>query len=105
MKTYKGRKKYSKEKAEEQLELLYQQYSINKECIQYWFYFPETKTDKLIQSLCNKTRKEMINDNLKSNEYIKSKIKYMEQFSPCYIPKGSFGIFDIGYAKRINKER
>ena len=87
---YKWRKKYTKQEAESQIENTLQSYSSQKECVNYWMYWPRTKSDILIEELCWETREDMIKNWIEKLEYMDSKLEYLYKFSPDYRPKLSF---------------
>lgn len=89
---YKGRKKYSQKEAGEAIEQAMQMYYTYCECVLYWETKPRTRSDVLIEAMCNETREEMIKEGKKKIEYIKSKLNYLYQFCPDYQVKGSFAI-------------
>ncbi len=90
---YKGRKKYTKEEAEKQMENTAQMICVSRECLMYWTTQPRSRSDKLIEVLCNQTREEMIQEEGKKLEYLNLKMDYLKQFSSEYKLKGSFGYF------------
>lgn len=89
---YRGRKKYSQAEAETMLENTMQLIKVNEECILYWKTCRPSRTDRLIEALCNQSREEMIKQNEDQLEYLYDKFEYMKQFAPDYKLKGSFGI-------------
>jgi len=89
---YRGRKKYTVEEAGLQIENITQLLSTVMEVLIYWKTQPQTRADKLIQALVNKTLEEQISDNEEQVLHLSSKLKYMYKFAPNYKLKGSFGI-------------
>ena len=73
---YRWRKKYTSDKAKEEIQMCQMSIETCKECILYF----RIKEDKLIQALVWKTREEIIKENQEKIEFEFSKIEYMNKF-------------------------
>jgi len=53
---------------------------------------PRTKSDILIEALCNQSREEMVKEAKEQVDYCQSKLDYLRRFNRYYRIKGSFGV-------------
>lgn len=79
-KKYKGRKKYSKSEALQNIENCKAMIDVCQECIRNYEKEKLEKVDNLIIALCGISKEEIIQENLARIGYEKSKLEYMKQF-------------------------
>jgi hypothetical protein len=81
MAKYRGRKIYSEKEAKDNIETLKQSLWNSLECIGTWQRNIATwKRDYLIEALCHKSHEQMIDEEIETIEFIRSKIEYMQKF-------------------------